>query len=41
VIVGRDGPGLPRVGRVDAADLLALRSDERAALLLIGLRGDW
>jgi len=24
-----------------SADLLALRSDERAALVLIGLRGDW
>ncbi|SEL95782.1 hypothetical protein SAMN04515665_12445 [Blastococcus sp. DSM 46786] len=28
-------------GPMDTADLLALRSDDRAALLLIGLRGDW
>ncbi|MGY1723994.1 hypothetical protein [Blastococcus sp. SYSU DS0533] len=39
-------PGAPRRasayrGLVDTADLLALRSDDRAALLLIGLRGDW
>ncbi|CCG01124.1 protein of unknown function [Blastococcus saxobsidens DD2] len=26
---------------MDTADLLALRSDDRAALLLVGLRGDW
>jgi len=26
---------------MDTERLLALRSDERAALLVIGLRGDW
>jgi hypothetical protein len=29
------------VQRMDTAELLALRSDDRAALLLVGLRGDW
>jgi len=26
---------------MDDTELLALRTDERAALLLLGLRGDW
>jgi len=26
---------------MDPDDLVAVRSDERAALLLVGLRGDW
>ena len=29
------------VQRMDTAELLALRTDQRAALLLLGLRGDW
>ncbi|SFF01346.1 hypothetical protein [Blastococcus tunisiensis] len=37
----RAGAGRPYARVMDPADLLALRSDERAALLLIGLRGDW
>lgn len=37
----RAGAGRPYARAMDPADLLALRSDERAALLLIGLRGDW
>ena len=31
----------PYARRMDPAELLALRSDERAAVVLIGLRGDW
>ena len=43
----RRGPGLRRAAAarsvrcMDPADLLALRTDQRAALLLLGLRGDW
>ena len=32
---------VPTVVGVDTAELLRLRSDDRAALLLVGLRGDW
>jgi len=44
-----DPQGLARVSArrggqaadMDDNELLALRTDERAALLLVGLRGDW